>query len=151
MNTKTVRYARNLKMKLEDLRKISEEIKEAIDNIDIPKLKQLLNKGYQLGLTQNELVKTGRHLCYGLSTADQLTLKIKKAMSDHNLDKLKDLLEEAQTDFIDNEDIENARTFLALNTSREVWSSHKMRMNQEEENEDDQLDGYRKFIQLKGQ
>jgi len=152
LNTRTVRYARNLKQKLEEVRTISDKIQKAIDDIDIKNLKQLLNQGYQLGLTENDLIKAGRHMCYGLSQTEQFTLKVRKAMKDKNLEKLKDLLDEATSEFILNDEIENARTFLALNSESQDWNS-QMRVSRTKvsESESSQKESYNKFIQLKGQ
>jgi len=153
LNTKTVRYARNLKSKLEEVRGISDKIRQAIDDVDIPNLKQLLNQGYQLGLTESDLIKAGRHLCYGLSVTDQFTMMVKKAMQDNNLEKLKDLLDEATSEFIDNEEIENARTFLAIHSDTHDWNS-QMRVSRAQVASDaqsSQKEAYHKFLLLKGQ
>ena len=69
------------------------------------------------GLDAPELIKQGRHLCYGISKQDQLTYQVNFCVEHKELKRLKILLEEAAEEDIYNDDIQNARNFLVRTTS----------------------------------
>ena len=74
-----------------------------------------------------DLIKRGRHLCYGMQPTEQIIVQLKRAVSDKDTLRIQKLLDEAQEIELVNPAIENARDFLAMNSNADDWNSQMRR------------------------
>jgi hypothetical protein len=148
--TKAVRRAFGFLQRHKEDQETCDGLRAAIEAVDVTNLKALLIKATNLGIDEPDLIREARHLAYGLGMAEQLTLRIKQAMLRKDLPLLKQLLEQADKDKIDNEETDSARTFLNVSTSS-TFSSSRQKAKQTSGVESQQSQAYHKFLDLRSQ
>jgi hypothetical protein len=111
---------------LTEERKILNQLKQCLKELNVNPLKSLLREAANLGL-DNPVISEARHLCYGMSKSELLTKRITLALKNRDAAKLNSLLDEAKEDGIENEEVEHARDFVAMTLDLGDWNS-KMRV-----------------------
>eukprot|EP00808_Paulinella_micropora_P029785 g80335.t1 len=121
-HTRTVRIARNLKEVLLEEQKILTSIAKCLEEYNVVPLKSLLREAASLGL-DHPTISEARHVCYGMSKAELLTARVTLALSKRDQEMLKELLEEAKEEGIENDETEHARDYLAMTSNQGDWNS----------------------------
>lgn len=96
-----------------DERKILENLKSALRDLDREKMAKFLAKATDMGIGDCKEIIQARELCYGISELQFLDLKIQKALKKKQTVRLKSLLVEANKSGLDSLNFNLARQFIS--------------------------------------
>lgn len=110
--SRTLRLGKAMVDRINKGKVISLNLKKAVEDLDRPRMKELLEEAREVDMEVDDVILQARKLCYGMLDVDFRSLQFKRAMEKKDLDKLKSLISLCQEMGSNEEDVTKAKSFL---------------------------------------